>query len=321
MNVGEPSRAEAVAENIPSQGNRENEEVGGTQGVGGAQATQGVRVTGEIVGEENTVQDQSHEDSEILGGAQGVRGARENERDENTVQDEYREDIENLGGPKTLSTLMRKLICIAILLGYMILGVLVYCLSSNTSTLINDIYVVVVTLTSVRYGDIVPQITFAKLTTSIYILVGFGMWATFLNHLIDEELQKLRTGFLVWCSTSRYQYFNTKEVRVCVAIGIVWCLILVGALGAHILETMSVIVSFYLSLVSISTVGYGDYSFKTKSGRVFGSTWILIGTLIINRNFEYIGGYLYDKLIDMNVGEPSRYCLFLYPENYAQHFE
>ncbi|OIV89272.1 hypothetical protein TanjilG_23732 [Lupinus angustifolius] len=162
--------------------------------------TQGVRGTGEIVREKNIVQDQSREDSENLGGTQGVGGAqgtRENERDEKTVQDQYHEDSENLGGPKTLSTLMRKLICIAILVGYMILGVLVYYLNSITSMLINGIYVVVVTLTSVGYGDIVPQITFAKLTTSIYILVGFGMWAIILNYLIDDELQKLRTRFMV----------------------------------------------------------------------------------------------------------------------------
>ncbi|OIV96288.1 hypothetical protein TanjilG_05128 [Lupinus angustifolius] len=136
--------AEAVAQHIPSEENLENEEVGGTQAVGGAE---GVRGTEEIVLEESSVQDESHEDSENLGGGtceivveesivqdqshednenldgtHGVGGSQENEGDENTVQD--CENSENLDQPKALSTLSRKLICMAILLGYMILGVL-----------------------------------------------------------------------------------------------------------------------------------------------------------------------------------------------------
>ncbi|KAE9609463.1 putative potassium channel domain-containing protein [Lupinus albus] len=153
----------------------------------------------------------------------------------------------------------------------MLLGIVAYFLSgrskvSLTSKLVNDIYFVIVTLTSVGYGDIVPHTTIAKIMISLYILVGFWMWGILINHLMDDELEQLRTRLVKWCDNSPYKNFNNHKVMIYLTIGVIFCFIIIGAFRSYFLETMSVIDSFYLSVVSISTVDYEDYSFD---GRVF----------------------------------------------------
>ncbi|KAE9584640.1 putative potassium channel domain-containing protein [Lupinus albus] len=133
----------------------------------------------------------------------------------------------------------------------MLLGIVAYFLSdhskvSPTSKLVNGVYFVIVTLTSVGYGDIVPHTTFTKIMTNLYILVGFWMWDILINYLMDDELEQLRTRLVKWCDNSPYKNFNNQKVRIYLTIGVIFCFIIVGASRAYFLETMSVIDSFYL---------------------------------------------------------------------------
>lgn len=43
--------------------------------------------------------------------------------------------------------------------------------------------------------------------------------------------------------------------------------------------------SIYLSVMSVTTVGYGDRAFKTLRGRVFASFWLLVSTLAVARAY------------------------------------
>jgi len=63
--------------------------------------------------------------------------------------------------------------------------------------------------------------------------------------------------------------------------------LLVGTIGFMIIENLSFIDALYFTIVTISTVGYGDISPATTTGRVFGIVLIVIGigtflTLITN---------------------------------------
>ncbi|KAF1865840.1 hypothetical protein Lal_00031754 [Lupinus albus] len=231
-------------------------------------------------------------------------------------ENEDNKDIWNgyiCGDKKSLTILL------GIILGYMLLGIVAYFLNDRSkvsplSKLVNGVYFVIVTLTSVGYGDIVPHTTLTKIMTSLYILIGFWMWNILVNHLMDYELEKLRTRLVRWCDNSPYKDFNNQKVRIYITIGVIFSFIIVGAFGAYFLETMSVVDSFYLSIVSISTVGYGDYSFETKAGRVFGCIWILIGTLIVNKAFEYLTGCLYNKMINGNAHKLSSDYSFIIDE-------
>merc|ERR1719159_238451 len=38
--------------------------------------------------------------------------------------------------------------------------------------------------------------------------------------------------------------------------------------------------SFYMSVITVTTVGFGDYSPKSMSGRAFGIVWMIVGVAV-----------------------------------------
>ncbi len=57
--------------------------------------------------------------------------------------------------------------------------------------------------------------------------------------------------------------------------------ICVGTITYHYLEGWSIIDSFYFSVVTLTTVGYGDFTPQTDAGKLFTIFYIVIGIGII----------------------------------------
>ncbi|MEM6997372.1 MAG: potassium channel family protein [Patescibacteria group bacterium] len=57
-------------------------------------------------------------------------------------------------------------------------------------------------------------------------------------------------------------------------------LLLLGTLTYHALEDWSWVQSFYFSVVTLTTVGYGDLAPTTDGSRLFTSVYILFGVAI-----------------------------------------
>ncbi|MCP3934456.1 MAG: two pore domain potassium channel family protein [Actinomycetia bacterium] len=53
--------------------------------------------------------------------------------------------------------------------------------------------------------------------------------------------------------------------------------VLGGALFFHRVEELSWVDSFYLTVMTLTTVGYGDVSPQTASGRLFTTFYVLVG--------------------------------------------
>lgn len=83
--------------------------------------------------------------------------------------------------------------------------------------------------------------------------------------------------------------------KVTLAFGVVVMCIGVGTLVMHFLESLGWLDSFYLSCMSVTTVGYGDHAFKTMAGRLFASVWLLVSTLAVARSFLYLAEARIDK--------------------------
>lgn len=88
-----------------------------------------------------------------------------------------------------------------------------------------------------------------------------------------------------------------KSIPVPVVIVISW--ILIGMLVFHYLEDWTWAQCFYFSVVTLTTVGYGDFSPTTEVSRFFTAVYILVGVTIALGAFGVIGtNYLETKEAD-----------------------
>jgi len=64
------------------------------------------------------------------------------------------------------------------------------------------------------------------------------------------------------------------------------------------LENHTFIDGFYFACVTVTTVGYGDFTFDTTAGHIFGMFWIIIGTISLAR--------MLSAVIDARAAEVAR---------------
>ncbi|KAL6286939.1 hypothetical protein ACE6H2_011329 [Prunus campanulata] len=187
------------------------------------------------------------------------------------------------------------------LIVYVIIGIVIFCTTSfeleKTYKLVDALYYIVVTLCTIGYGDIVPNTTLAKYLSCFFILLGFGFFDILLNGLVAYICEK--ESVLLRPSDGKFKnmiqtYMVDKEkgrIRTRSKIGLALVIVIVcigiGTLAVHFLEGLSWPDSIYLSVTSVTTLGYGDLSFKTTAGRCFAIVWLLVSTLAVARAFLY----------------------------------
>ncbi|KAI5662073.1 hypothetical protein M9H77_21396 [Catharanthus roseus] len=220
------------------------------------------------------------------------------------TKEEFCDSLEPRPAGKSVPSVVKQsLIGVAI---YLIVGVAVYILEANhfkakeTWKPVDGLYFTVVTLCTIGYGDIVPDTILTKLYTCALILVGFGFIDTLLNGLVTYVLDRQEAVFL---SAFDERRFNTvvstymmdtakgrmrTRIKVVLSLAVVVGCLAIGTVMVHTLERLSWINSFYLSVTSVTTVGYGDYAFSTLGGRIFAIIWLLVSTLAVARAFLFL---------------------------------
>ncbi|KAG1327589.1 two-pore potassium channel 5 [Cocos nucifera] len=198
-----------------------------------------------------------------------------------------------------------------LLLVYLTLGVLVYSINPQgfsgveTHPAVDALYFCIVTLCTIGYGDIHPLTPATKAFSCIFVLVGFGLIDVLLsgavNYVLDVQenliLATARTG---GAGAASYVFDAQKgrmriRMKVALAIGVVLLCVGVGTLALYLVEDLDWMDSVYLSVMSVTTVGYGDRAFKTLPGRIFASFWLLVSTLAVARAFLYLAEARIDK--------------------------
>lgn len=195
---------------------------------------------------------------------------------------------------------------------YLAVGMIIYTWResdfSGTTTygFIDAIYFCIVTMCTIGYGDITPVTPVAKLFSCAFVLVGFGfidiLLSGMVNFILDRQEALLLSAVTAGPNDTAKTYLvDVKKGRmrirskVTLAFGVVIMCIGVGTLVMHFLEDLGWLDSFYLSCMSVTTVGYGDHAFTTVAGRLFASVWLLISTLAVARSFLYLAEARIDK--------------------------
>jgi len=63
---------------------------------------------------------------------------------------------------------------------------------------------------------------------------------------------------------------------------------MIGALFYHHVEKLRFLDAFYLSVITLATVGYGDLAPKTDAGKIFTIFYVLIGIAIVGASVNYL---------------------------------
>ncbi|CAI9087131.1 OLC1v1021125C2 [Oldenlandia corymbosa var. corymbosa] len=189
------------------------------------------------------------------------------------------------------------------LTAYISTGVVSLCIvrdqisGNKTNQVLDAIYFCVVTMTTVGYGDLVPQSKLAKLLACILVFAGMALVGFVLSNAADYILEKQEI-LLVKATHLRKKYQQDEilkdveayktEYKFIAALGLLVFLIIIGVVFLHKVEDLSVFDALYCVCATITTLGYGDKSFSTKMGRLFASFWILISTLCLAQVFYYL---------------------------------
>ncbi|TXG47822.1 hypothetical protein EZV62_027116 [Acer yangbiense] len=198
---------------------------------------------------------------------------------------------------------------------YLSLGVFIYWLNrdnfvaTETHPVVDALYFCIVTMCTIGYGDITPNSVSTKLFSILFVLVGFGFIDILLSGMVSyvldlQENYLLRTikGNTVAEKESPGWYIiDVKKgrmrirMKVALALGVVVLCIGIGVAVMHFVEHLGWLDSLYLSVMSVTTVGYGDRAFNTMTGRIFASIWLLVSTLAVARAFLYLAEARVDK--------------------------
>ncbi|KAL0443047.1 UNVERIFIED_CONTAM: Two-pore potassium channel 1 [Sesamum latifolium] len=187
-----------------------------------------------------------------------------------------------------------------ILLAYVSVGACCFFLvryqikGNKTNGFIDAIYFCIVTMTTVGYGDLVPDSTMAKLLACVFVFMGMALIGLLLSKAADSILEN-QEAFLVRAihmreksspaeilkevETNRGKY---KFYTVLISLLI---LMIVGTLILYHNESLDLFDAFYCVCATITTLGYGDKSFSTLGGRIFATFWILISTICLAQFF------------------------------------
>uniref|UniRef100_A0A2N9FZK1 Potassium channel domain-containing protein n=1 Tax=Fagus sylvatica TaxID=28930 RepID=A0A2N9FZK1_FAGSY len=200
---------------------------------------------------------------------------------------------------------------------YLSLGVLIYSFNtehfsgSETHPVVDALYFCIVTMCTIGFGDIAPLTPATKVFACVFVLVGFGFMDILLsgvvNFVLDIQENMILTGIQMGRRRSQ-QGFSARDyivdvakgrmrirLKVGLALGVVVLCIGMGTLVLYFVEDLDWIDSFYLSVMSVTTVGYGDRAFKTLPGRLFAIFWLLFSTLMVARAFLYLVEARIDK--------------------------
>ncbi|KAL7583971.1 two-pore potassium channel 5 [Lactuca sativa] len=199
---------------------------------------------------------------------------------------------------------------------YLSLGVSIYYFNRDhfsgleTHPIVDALYFCIVTMCTIGYGDIAPVTPSAKLFSCFFVLVGFGfidiMLSGVVNYVLDLQEKMILNSTKMNHGDAGGHHVEERRfspidyvfdfakgrmrirLKVGLALGVVLLSIGLGTLVLYSVEGLDWIDSLYLSVLSVTTVGYGDRAFRTLPGRLFASFWLLFSTLMVARAFLYL---------------------------------
>ncbi|KAL8461668.1 hypothetical protein ACS0TY_032958 [Phlomoides rotata] len=174
---------------------------------------------------------------------------------------------------------------------------------NKTDGIVDAIYLCIVTMTTVGYGDLVPDSTRAKVLACVFVFVGMAVVGLLLSKAADNIVENQEI-LLVKAMHMRERFSEVeilKEVesnrgkyKFLTVLVLLLMLVFVGTIFLYEKEGFDLFDAFYCVCATVTTLGYGDKSFSTRGGRIFAAFWILMSTICL-AHFFYSLAELYTE--------------------------
>lgn len=191
--------------------------------------------------------------------------------------------------PEPISDRCMIIVCVAVIFIYFTVGVLVYTQEEGWSFL-DALYFCVVTLTTVGYGDLLPSSDGSKLFTCGFVIIGIGMIGSALGivsgYLLDKQeamLEELAEKTGLDDGDDSNDCLSPAMQELLEGIATTTFFVAAGTTFYTLYEDFSFVDALYLSVITMTTVGYGDMSPQKEGGRAFALVWMLFGVLSVSR--------------------------------------
>ena len=199
---------------------------------------------------------------------------------------------------------------LTVLFCYVTVGVVVYTQAGGVPRFLDALFFVVVTMTTVGYGATPHSAgSGAKIFSCAYILLGTALIASLLSfvcgRLLDRQevlLAEAIEGAVARRAASKGRWRDhtptaavqkrrfeppphwTEETVHFVASAVVfWLFVLVGTVVFMGTDGKDFVDAFYLTVVSVTTVGYGDEAPTTDGAKIFAVLYLPVATLLLGR--------------------------------------
>mmetsp|Transcript_6452 Transcript_6452/g.10959 ORF Transcript_6452/g.10959 Transcript_6452/m.10959 type:complete len:445 (-) Transcript_6452:251-1585(-) len=140
-------------------------------------------------------------------------------------------------------------------------------------TLIESLYLNVQILTTIGYGDLTPNTNYGLLFMAVYVFLGCSIVATLVGEAVSMYLDWQERYFNTFSKIRRKFWIRNKGPIVqmlCIAFGTIFYGTMPG-------ENKTYLESFYMSTVTLLTIGFGKFTCLTPLGQLVGSMWMLVG--------------------------------------------
>ncbi|KAL5066388.1 hypothetical protein RYX36_028125 [Vicia faba] len=170
----------------------------------------------------------------------------------------------------------------------------------KTYGFLDALYFCVVTMTTVGYGDLVPNSTIAKLLACLYVFTGMALGGLILSKAADYIVEKQEV-YLVKAickaeklgleEVSKELVTKKSKYKFLLSISTFVVLMITGTVFLYFVEKLDFVDAFYCVCSTVTTLGYGDKSFSTPIGRTFAVFWILSSTICLAQCFAYLADF------------------------------
>ncbi|CAM8900780.1 unnamed protein product [Rhodiola kirilowii] len=190
-----------------------------------------------------------------------------------------------------------------LLILYLVAGTICFTLvgqqisGKRTDGILDAVYFCIVTMTTVGYGDLVPDSAASKLLACAFVFSGMAVVGLGVSSAADYLVEKQEI-LLVRAlkmrqklgATELTQELETNKVRykLLMVLLLLAILITMGTVFLVFVEKLDFIDAFYCVCSTVTTLGYGDKSFSTTTGRIFAIFWILTSTITVAQFFLYL---------------------------------